>query len=55
VVIVDFYKKQMAVGPPPSHTLSREVVIEEMSAAGYKLLDEKDFLGYQYFLEFMLK
>ena len=36
VVIVDFYNKRMEVGPPPSHTLSREVVLEEMSKNGYK-------------------
>jgi len=55
VVIVDFYNKQMPVGPPPGHTLSKEVVIEEMRSAGYKLLGEKDFLQYQYYLEFALK
>lgn len=55
VVIVDFYKKEMPVGPPPGHNVSRKVVLEEMEAAGYKLLDEKDFLQYQYYLEFGLK
>ena len=55
VVIVDFYNKEMPIGPPPSHTLSREVVLEEMSAAGYKLLEDKDFLPYQYYLEFGLE
>jgi arsenite methyltransferase len=52
VVIVDFYNKRMAIGPPPGHTLSREVVIDEMKSAGYQLLNEKDFLQYQYYLEF---
>lgn len=54
VVIVDFYNKRMEVGPPPSHTLAREVVLEEMAKAGYKLLLDKDFLPYQYYLEFGL-
>ena len=54
VVIVDFYNKRMDVGPPPSHTLSREVVLEEMKAAGYTLLKDEDFLSYQYYLEFGL-
>lgn len=54
VVIVDFYNKEMPIGPPPGHTLSREVVIKEMSEAGYKLLEDKDFLEYQYYLEFGL-
>jgi ubiquinone/menaquinone biosynthesis C-methylase UbiE len=55
VVIVDFYNRQMEVGPPPGHTLAREVVIEEMKDAGYHLLGEQDFLEYQYYLEFGLK
>ncbi len=55
VVIVDFYKKEMPVGPPPSHNVSRETVIEEMISAGYKLLKDTDFLSYQYYLEFGLK
>ena len=54
VVIVDFYNKRMAVGPPPSHTLARVVVLEEMKKAGYTLLKEGDFLEYQYYLEFAL-
>ena len=54
VVIVDFYNKRMAVGPPPGHTLSKELVVEEMKEAGYKLLCDKDFLPYQYYLEFGL-
>lgn len=52
VVIVDFYNRRMDVGPPPGHTLARQVVIEEMQEAGYQLLGEEDFLEYQYYLEF---
>ena len=55
VIVVDFYNKRMAVGPPPSHTLSREKVLEEMKTAGYQLLADRDFLEYQYYLEFRLK
>lgn len=55
VVIVDFYKKEMPVGPrSSSHKVSREVVLEEFSQAGYTLLNQKDFLPYQYYLEFGL-
>jgi len=46
VVIVDFYNKRMDVGPPPSHTLAKEVVLEEMKSAGYQLLEDKAFLPY---------
>lgn len=55
VVVVDFYNKRMAIGPPPSHTLAKEVVLEEMKAAGYQLLSDRDFLEYQYYLEFGLE
>jgi cyclopropane fatty-acyl-phospholipid synthase-like methyltransferase len=54
VVIVDFYNRQMDVGPPPNHTLAKEVVLEEMKEAGYQLQSDKDFLEYQYYLEFVL-
>jgi hypothetical protein len=55
VVIVDFYKKKMPVGPSSlDHKLAREVVLEEFQEAGYKLLQDKDFLPYQYYLEFGL-
>ena len=55
VVIVDFYKKKMPVGPSSSdHKLAKEVVLEEFQEAGYKLLNDKDFLPYQYYLEFGL-
>jgi ubiquinone/menaquinone biosynthesis C-methylase UbiE len=52
VVIVDFYKKQLPVGPGPHHKLSQKAVREELQKAGYKLIRSHDFLPYQYFLEF---
>jgi ubiquinone/menaquinone biosynthesis C-methylase UbiE len=55
VVIVDFYKKPLPVVPSAvDHKLSKEVVLEEFQAAGYKLQHDKDFLPYQYYLEFGL-
>jgi arsenite methyltransferase len=54
VVIVDFYKKPLPVGPPEGHKISRELVLEEFQAAGYQLKDEKKFLPYQYYLVFDL-
>lgn len=54
IVIIDFYKKQMPVGPSSDHKLAKEVVLEELKEAGYKLQDDKDLLQYQYFLEFGL-
>lgn len=52
VVIVDFYKKPLPLGPSVGHKVSKEVVLEELREAGYKLKYDEDFLPYQYYLEF---
>jgi ubiquinone/menaquinone biosynthesis C-methylase UbiE len=52
VVIVDFYKKTLPVGPSPHHKLSQKNVKKEFKQAGYHLIRSHDFLPYQYFLEF---
>jgi arsenite methyltransferase len=55
VVVVDFHKEDVPVGPPPSMKLAREEVVAEATAAGYTLAKEHEFLPYQYFLEFRPK
>ena len=52
VAVVDWQKRDLPVGPPPEHKLAREVVVDEMSAAGWALVGEPDVLPYQYFLVF---
>ena len=52
VVIVDWYKRDLPVGPPASHKLAREQVVQEMVAAGYELAEEPAVLPYQYVLIF---
>jgi SAM-dependent methyltransferase len=53
VVVIDFNKKQdIPVGPPPEHRLAREQVVDEFTAAGYRLASAPDLLPYQYFLIF---
>jgi len=52
VVVIDFHKRDMPVGPPLQHKLAREFVVDEMTQAGYRLADEKTFLPYSYFLIF---
>ena len=52
LVVVDWKKERMEVGPPPSHTVAKSVVMEEMKEAGWKLVKEETFLPYQYFLIF---
>lgn len=51
LVIVDFYQKDgMPVGPPPHMRLSEETVQQEMSSAGFEVVEKLTFLPYQYIL-----
>ena len=52
VVIVDFYKRDLLVGPPPEHKLAEGEVQKEFDEAGYRLLGSLDLLPYQYVLIF---
>jgi len=52
VVVVDFYKRPLPVGPPPSMKLSDQQVIAEFQKAGFSLKKRLDILPYQYFLFF---
>jgi ubiquinone/menaquinone biosynthesis C-methylase UbiE len=52
IVIIDFYKKQLPVGPPVSMKLSEEEVIGELKKAGFAKTASYDFLPHQYFLVF---
>jgi len=54
IVIVDFHKKQLPVGPPPEHKLSEETVLKEFHDAGYRVIRTHCILPYQYFVEFGL-
>jgi ubiquinone/menaquinone biosynthesis C-methylase UbiE/broad specificity phosphatase PhoE len=52
IAIVDFHRRELPVGPPPSMKLAREQVVAEFAAAGYRLAEEHRVLEYQYFLVF---
>jgi len=52
VVVVDWQKRELPVGPDVAHKLAREQIVGEMTAAGYGLVAEPDVLPYQYFLVF---
>lgn len=52
VVIVDFHKRPLPLGPPIEWKLAPEAVTEEFRQAGFQLARSVDFLPYQYFLEF---
>jgi arsenite methyltransferase len=52
VVIIDFHKKELPVGPPVRMKIAREEMIKQMETNGLLLTKEYTFLPYQYFLIF---
>jgi ubiquinone/menaquinone biosynthesis C-methylase UbiE len=55
VVMIDFHKKELPVGPPLQMKIAREDVIKQMETNGFRLSKEHAFLPYQYFLVFTPK
>ena len=55
IVVLDYKKEKLPVGPPPEMKMAKEEVIREMEAGGFKLAKEHTFLPYQYFLVFQVK
>ena len=52
IVMIDFHKKELPVGPPVGMKIAREDLISQMKAHGFRLVSEHTFLPYQYFLVF---
>jgi ubiquinone/menaquinone biosynthesis C-methylase UbiE len=52
LVNVDFYKKPLPLGPSPAMKIDKQVMIEEAKTAGFHVVQDYDFLTYQYFLIF---
>ena len=52
VVMIDFHKKELPIGPPMNMKIAREDLIRQMESNGYRLAKEHTFLPYQYFLLF---
>ena len=52
LVIVDFHKRPLPVGPPPDMKLSLEEVQQELKSAGFHEAGSFDMLSHQYFLVF---
>lgn len=52
LVIVDFYKRPLPVGPPPAMKLAPEEVQQELKSAGFHQTESFDMLAHQYFLVF---
>lgn len=49
---IDFHERELPVGPPPAHKISRARFVDEAGRAGLKLVEEHAFLPYQYFVVF---
>jgi len=54
LVIVDFIKGKLPVGPPDQMKLAPDEVISELSVVEYCLVQKLEILPYQYFLIFQL-
>jgi ubiquinone/menaquinone biosynthesis C-methylase UbiE len=46
---VDFHARELPVGPPPEHKISREAFLARATAAGLAVQREETFLPHQYF------
>jgi hypothetical protein len=52
VVMIDFQKRELPVGPPVATKIAREDLVRQMETGGFRLAREHTFLPYQYFLVF---
>jgi ubiquinone/menaquinone biosynthesis C-methylase UbiE len=52
VVMIDFQKRDLPVGPPLPMKIAREDLVKQMEKAGFRLAREHTILPYQYFLAF---
>ncbi len=55
VIMIEFQKKELPVGPPVEMKIAREDLVRQMETNGFRLAKEFAFLPYQYFLVFTLK
>lgn len=52
IVMIDFHKKDLPLGPPMTMKIAREDLVKQMAQHGFALAKEHTFLPYQYFLVF---
>jgi ubiquinone/menaquinone biosynthesis C-methylase UbiE len=55
VVMIDFHKRELPVGPRMEMKIAREDLIRQMEANGFRVAKEHTFLPYQYFVVFEAK
>ena len=52
LVVIDFYKKELPVGPPPDHKVSFMTTLTELNQAGFKRFEiDMKLLEYQYMIK----
>jgi len=52
VIMIDFQKRDLPVGPPAAMKIARDDLIRQMTSNGFRLEREHTFLPYHYFLVF---
>jgi ubiquinone/menaquinone biosynthesis C-methylase UbiE len=52
VIMIDFHKRELPVGPPVEMKIAREDLVRQMATRGFRIAAEHTFLPYQYFLVF---
>lgn len=52
VVMIDFQKRDLPVGPPLEMKIAKDDLVRQMEQHGFRLAREHTFLPYQYFLVF---
>jgi cyclopropane fatty-acyl-phospholipid synthase-like methyltransferase len=52
IIMIDFHKRDLPVGPPLAMKIAREDLIRQMESHGFRMTTEHAFLPYQYFLVF---
>jgi len=55
VVMIDFQKKDLPLGPPLQMKIGREDLIKQMESHGFRIRKEYTFLPYHYFLIFTVE
>jgi ubiquinone/menaquinone biosynthesis C-methylase UbiE len=54
IVMIDFHKRDLPVGPPAAMKIAREDLVKQMQGHGLRVREEHTFLPYQYFIVFEL-
>jgi ubiquinone/menaquinone biosynthesis C-methylase UbiE len=52
IVMIDYQKRELPVGPPVAMKIARGDLVRQMVENGFRLVKEHTFLPYQYFLVF---